>query len=82
MRMDAAISWSGIQSDVLLWAPIVFMGLLVFPSVAQPYSLEASATLTNWVSIFTNQTGASGSNFMQMPYTNNPHRFFRGKRWP
>jgi cell division protease FtsH len=30
MRMDAAITWSELQSDILLWAPIVFMALLVF----------------------------------------------------
>jgi cell division protease FtsH len=30
MRMDAAVTWSELQSDILLWAPILFMGLLVF----------------------------------------------------
>jgi len=59
-----------------------YLGLMVFPSVAQPYALDASSTLTNWTPIFTNQSGASGSNFIQAPITNTPHRFFRGRRWP
>ena len=56
--------------------------LKVYPTVPQSYSLDASASLTNWVPIFTNQTGASGSDFMQAPITNTPHRFFRGRHWP
>src|ERR671939_214386 len=30
MRMEAALTWSEIQSDILLWAPLLFMALLVF----------------------------------------------------
>ena len=58
------------------------LGLSVYPSIAQPYSLEASSTLTNWTSIFTNQTGDAISNFSQAPISSTPLRFFRGKRWP
>jgi hypothetical protein len=58
------------------------VGLRIFPTVAQPYSLDSSTNLTNWVSIFTNQTGATASNFIQWPITNSSGRFFRGKRWP
>jgi len=57
-------------------------GLLVSPTEAQPYSLDASSTLTHGAPIFTNHTGASSSNLSQAPITNTPHRFFRGKRWP
>ena len=57
-------------------------GLSIFPSVAQPYSLEASSNLTTWASIFTNQTGATASNFIQAPITSPARRFFRGRHWP
>ncbi len=68
--------------DFQLFSTNGHLGLTVFPSVAQPYALDASSTLTNWASIFTNQSGGIGSNFIQAPITNTPHRFFRGKRWP
>jgi len=58
------------------------LALRIFPTVAQPYALDASSTLTNWVTIFTNQTGSSASNFVQTPITNTPRRFFRGRIWP
>jgi hypothetical protein len=56
--------------------------LKIFPSIAQPYSLEASPYLSNWTSIFTNQTGSSASNYIETPLTNRPGRFYRGKQWP
>ena len=56
--------------------------LEIFPTLAQPYSLEASSNLLNWVSVFTNQTSAGLSNFIVAPITDSPYRFFRGKPWP
>ncbi len=58
------------------------LAVRISPRIAQPYSLEASMNLTNWVSIFTNQSGATGADYTQTAITNFPHRFFRGKRWP
>jgi hypothetical protein len=58
------------------------LGLSIFPTVAQPYALDASSNLINWASIFTNQTGDAASNFTLAPLTNPPDRFFRGRRWP
>ena len=57
-------------------------GLSIFPSLAQPYSLDASSNLTTWASIFTNQTGATASNFIQAPITSPARQFFRGRYWP
>jgi hypothetical protein len=70
------------QLDYELFATNGAFGLRIFPTIPQPYSLEASSTLTNWISIFTNQTGSSESNYTETPLTNKPGRFFRGKLWP
>ena len=58
------------------------LGFRVFVPTAQAYSLDVSTNLTNWFSIFTNQSGALGNDFIEPSVTNSPHRFFRGKRWP
>src|ERR1044071_5823811 len=57
------------------------LGLSIFPTVAQPYALDASSNLINWASIFTNQTGAAASNYIQAPINHSALRFFRGRHW-
>jgi hypothetical protein len=57
-------------------------GLRIFVPSGQPYSLEASSNLTSWLPVFTNQSGASGNDFIEPGVTNSTSRFFRGKRWP
>ena len=76
------ITSTNLQLQFQLYTTNGALGLRIFPTVAQPYSLDASLNLTNWVSIFTNQTGARASDFMQVPITNTPGRFFRGRQWP
>jgi hypothetical protein len=72
---------STLQLQYQLFTTNGALGLKIFPTVPQPYSLEASSYLTNWLSIYTNSTG-SNADFIEAPLTNRPVRFFRGKRWP
>ncbi len=77
-----AASSNGFELQHQLFTTNGALALKIFPTPDQPYVLEMSPYLSNWVAIFTNQTGASGSNYIETPLTNKPGRFFRGKQWP